>query len=522
MNRVELQNPEIEKAIIQGGQFRHGSFKITAVPMPVIALDATSPLPLYRQIYEALRRAILTDRLQPGTRLPSTREMAQGLMVSRNTVMNAYDQLLAEGYLEGHVGSGTYVTCSMPDDLISVPDNSQRTWPLSQLGRSFSRRGAILTSTVVNASTDPSQARPFWPGIPALDAFPSKLWSRLMTRYWNHASRELLGYGDPAGYWPLREAIAAYLGAARAVRCSPEQVIITVGRQQAFDLVTRVLLDEGDAAWIEDPGYMGARAALLGAGARLVPVPVDDEGIDVIAGESLCKDARLAYVSPSHQYPLGVTMSLARRLSLLEWASRAGAWIVEDDYDSEYRYTRRPLSALQGLDCEGRVIYIGTFSKVLFPALRLGYIVVPPDHVKSYVTARALLSRFSSTIDQAVLATFINEGYFIRHIKRMRVLYKERQEILIEELNQELGGLMEVQADGAGLHVVGWLPNKVNDVEASRRAAATGVDAQPLSAFSLERKGRGGLVLGYAGYNERQIRTGVRLLSTALHGMSLK
>ncbi|MBD0371780.1 MAG: PLP-dependent aminotransferase family protein [Pyrinomonadaceae bacterium] len=492
-----------------------------ATSFPVLHLDASSSVPLYRQIYEGLRSAILTGKLRPGARLPSTREMAKGLMVSRNTVMNAYDQLLAEGYLEGHVGSGTYVTNLLPDDLLHACISPGRTLRLSQKRRGFSSLGAILTTTRVNACADPSRARPFWPGIPALDSFPAKTWSRLLSHYWHQPSHELLGYGDPAGYWPLREAIATYLGAARAVQCSPEQVIITAGRQQAFDLVTRVLLNPGDAAWIEDPGYMGARAALLSAGARLIPVPVDEEGIDVCAGEAQCPDARLAYVSPSHQYPLGLTMSLSRRLALLEWAKRAGAWILEDDYDSEYRYTGRPLSALQGLDQEGRVIYIGTFSKVMFPALRLGYMIVPSDKIAHYVTARAILSRFSPMIDQAVLADFINEGHFERHIRRMRSLYKERQDTLVEALKGGARAFIKVEPDEAGLHLIGWLPEGIGDVEASARAAAYGVDAQPLSAFSLKREGRGGLILGYAGYNQQQIHRAAERLTYALRDLFL-
>jgi len=447
--------------------------------------------------------------------------MARGLSLARNTVMNAYDQLLAEGYVEGHVGSGTYVTRSLPDDLLYTRENSHRVLQLSQKGRSFSRRGAVLTSTPVNASPNPSNIRPFWPGIPALDAFPSKVWSRLVSRYWENPCAKLLGYGDSAGYPQLREAISIYLGAARAVRCTPDQVIITSGRQQAFDLVMRVLLDPGDAAWIEDPGYMGVRAALISAGGRPVPVPMDKEGLDVRAGETLYQDARLAYVSPSHQYPLGVTMSLARRLALLEWANRSGAWIIEDDYDSEYRYTGRPLSALQGLDDQGRVIYLGTFSKVLFPALRLGYLVVPPDRVASFVNARAVLSRFSPSIDQAVLADFINEGHFSRHVRRMRDLYNKRQKTLIQALNSELHDLIEVQPDEAGLHLVGWLPEYFDDVVASSSAAAQGVDAQPLSAFSINRMGRGGLVLGYAGYDKHQVWEGARRLASALRHLTV-
>lgn len=495
--------------------------KSSAAAFPVIPLDSSSAIPLYRQIYEGLRGAILSGRLRGGMRLPSTREMAVELKVSRNTVMNAYDQLLAEGYLEGHVGSGTYVTKLLPDDLLHTCATSMRALQLSQKGRTFSARGAILTSTPVNASPAPNKTRPFWPGIPALDEFPSELWLRLLARHWHRHSQELLGYGDPAGYWPLREAIATYLGAARAVQCIPEQVVIVAGRQQAFDLVARSLLDSGDAAWIEDPGYMGARAAFLSAGARLFPVPVDEEGIDVEAGDSLCSNARLVYVSPSHQYPLGVTMSLSRRLALLEWANHSGAWILEDDYDSEYRYKGRPLSALQGLDQEGRVIYIGTFTKVLFPALRLGYMVVPSDRIASYVAARALIGRFSPTIDQAVLADFISQGHFARHIRRMRSLYRERQEALIKALRREVGQMIEVQEDEAGLHLVGWLPEGVDDVEASEQAAAYGVDAQPLSAFKLKRDGRGALILGYAGYNEHQIRRGARLLAAALRDIAL-
>src|ERR1044071_8093487 len=243
-----------------------------AVPVPILALDPSSSVPLYRQVYEALRKMILGRKWLPGTRLPSTREMAQGLMISRNTVMNAYDQLLAEGYLEGHVGSGTYVTLSVPDDLLYARSNTPKPLQLSKKGRNFSNRGNILTTTPVNATADASRARAFWPGVPAVDDFPVRLWLRLLSRYWNQPSRKLLGYGDSAGYWPLREAIANYLGAARAVQCAPEQIVITVGRQQAFDLAARVLLDPGDAAWIEDPAYLGARAALIGAGAKLIPI----------------------------------------------------------------------------------------------------------------------------------------------------------------------------------------------------------------------------------------------------------
>jgi GntR family transcriptional regulator/MocR family aminotransferase len=387
-------------------------------------------------------------------------------------------------------------------------------------GRALSERGAALAHTLLTASHNVSLIRPFRPGTPALDAFPADLWSKLLARRWRNPPRELLGYGDAAGYRPLREAIAAYLGAARAVRCEAEQVIIVAGAQQALDLTARLLLNAGDAAWIEDPGYLGTRAALMAAGARVIPVPVDDEGLDVQAGARTAPDARLVYVSPSHQYPLGVTMSLGRRLALLEWARAAGAWIIEDDYDSEYRYARRPLAAMQGLDHDGRVIYLGTFSKVMFPSLRIGYVVAPTDLVDAFVAARGVLSRFTPSIDQAALADFIDEGHFTRHIRRMRTLYAERQSMMVETARRELGGLLEVKPHDAGIHLVGWLREGMDDRRAQEAAARENVEAQALSAFSIKHHHRAGLMLGYAGYNEREIRVGMRRLATALHNVT--
>jgi GntR family transcriptional regulator/MocR family aminotransferase len=491
-----------------------------AVPFTTVALDASSPVSLYRQLYEWLRGAILSGQLRPGTRLQSTRELAAELRVSRNTVMNAFEQLLAEGYLEGQIGSGTYVSRALPDEMLKVSAPRPRATSVSRKGRRLSERGAALANVALTTSKNIASVRAFRAGTPALDAFPAELWSRLLARRWRNPPRELLGYSHAAGYQPLREAIATYLGAARAVRCDAEQVIIVSGAQQALDLISRLLLNPGDAAWIEDPGYLGTRAAFTGAGARLVPVPVDEEGLDVATGEARAPDGRLVYVSPSHQYPLGVTMSLARRLALLEWASRSGAWIIEDDYDSEYRYAGRPLAAMQGLDQEGRVIYLGTFSKVMFPSLRMGYLVAPPDMVEAFAAARGVLSRFTPSMDQAALADFINEGHFARHIRRMRTLYAERQAVLVETSRRELDGLLEVEPHEAGIHLVGWLPEGIDDRRASEEADKQGVEAQALSGFSIKHKRRGGLLLGYAGYDERQIRVGVRRLATALHSVA--
>jgi GntR family transcriptional regulator/MocR family aminotransferase len=359
------------------------------------------------------------------------------------------------------------------------------------------------------------EPRPFRPGIPALDAFPFETWMRLVARHHRRPSRDLLSYNDPAGYAPLRKAIAAHLGPARAVHCEPEQVLVITGSQPGLDLIARILLDAGDKAWMEDPGYPSARAVLQGAGVLPHPVPVDGEGLDVAAGCTSCPAARLAYVTPSHQYPLGVTMSLPRRLALLDWAQRAGAWIVEDDYDSEFRYAGRPLAALHGLDRDGRVLYLGTFSKVLFPSLRLGYLVVPPDLVDPFIAARAVVDRQSPTLTQAVLTDFFNEGYFLRHVRRMRTLYQERQETLLRAAHRELGGLLEAGPCETGLHVIGWLEETRDDQTASQVAAQVGIEAPPLSNYCIKRRQRGGVLLGYAGSDARQIRDGIRRLASA-------
>ena len=483
---------------------------------PWISLEASSGAPYYRQLYDGVRRAILSSLLPAGTRLPSTRTLAAELGISRTTVVTAFEQLLAEGYLEGKVGSGTFVARHLPDDLLSVAFKADRESRPARSGRGLSGRGTLLAATRTTAVRDRGSPRAFRPGVPALDEFPDAAWRRISRKVWRRPSGKLLGYGDPAGYRPLREAIAGYLGASRAVRCVPEQVIVVSGSQQALDLAARVLLDPGDAVWVEDPGYMGARGALSGAGARLVPVPVDGEGLGVAVGVAREPDARLACVTPSHQYPLGVTMSLGRRLELLGWANRSGAWVVEDDYDSEYRYTGCPLEALQGLDSEGRVLYIGTFSKVLFPALRLGYLVVPSDLIDAFVSARELTDRHPPTVDQAILAGFIAEGHFMRHLRRMRALYAERQAALIEEAARELPGLLDVNPAAAGMHLVGWLPEGADDREASRRAADLGVEAPPVSLYGSVSGGRGGLMLGYAAVGDREMRGGVRRLASAL------
>ena len=481
----------------------------------VFEFEDSSSRPLYVQLYEGLRGAILGGHLRAGARLPSTRGLAADLGISRNTVMNAYAQLRAEGYLEGRVGSGTCVSSSLPDDLLQVRSQEDAGYGYRS-GRELSRRGVLLSGTQPTVSDYQGRPRAFQPGLPALEEFPSRTWRNLYNKAWRRPPQELLGYGAPAGYRPLREAISDHLGATRAVRCSWEQVIIVTGSQQALDLSARLLLDPEDAAWVENPGYPGARAALTGAGARVVPVPVDGHGLDVSAGEAACPEARLAYVTPSHQYPLGVTMSLPRRLDLLDWAVRSSAWILEDDYDSEYRYSGRPFESLQGLDTDGRVVYVGTFSKVLFPALRLGYLVVPRDLIDAFTAARELSDLHSPSVEQAVLADFITTGHFARHVRRMRALYAKRREALVEAVARDLTGALEVRPAESGLHLVGRLPENADDRAASRLATAHGVEAIPLSWYADGSSRHKGLMLGYAAVSEEEIRKGTSRLAAAL------
>ena len=485
----------------------------SAIPFIDLRLDPSAPQPLYRQLYEALRGAVLAGQLASGSRLPPTRTLARQLGISRYTVVSAFDQLLAEGYLRGHTGSGTFVSGELPD----VPAPTPIMGPEGAATRPhLSRRGLLLASTSVTAVPEEGRPRAFRPGQPALDHFPAASWARIAARLYRRPPHELLTYGAIAGYRPLREAIADYLRAARGIRCRPEQVIVVSGSQQALDLAARVLLDPDDAAWVEDPGFPGARAALEGAGARLIPVPVDAEGLDVRAGEREAPAARLAYVTPSYQYPLGVTLSLPRRLALLDWARRAGAWVLEDDYDSEFRYDGRPLAALAGLDGTGQVIYLGTFSKVLFPALRLGYLVVPEAVVDAFSHARALAGRHAPTLEQAVLAGFIAEGHFARHIRAMRALYQERQAVLVDAARADLAGLLDVAPSAAGMHLIGRLAHASDDQVVAERAAREGVEVRALGAHALRASPYPGLLLGYTALDAAEIRAGVLRLGRAV------
>jgi GntR family transcriptional regulator/MocR family aminotransferase len=506
-----------------------------STPLLALDLDRRSGTPLHRQLYDQIREAVLTGRLAPGARLPSSRTLASELGCSRNTAVTAFDQLLSEGYLDGQVGSGTYISHVLPEELLSLSPSGRMAAGGNPGGpaekrtsrqdkpalrrRGLSRRGEALAAFPRGRRV---ATRAFAPGVPELELFPFDVWARLLGRCWRRPSEALKRHGDHAGYEPLRRAIADYLRSARGLQCDWRQVLITSGAQQGLDLVARTLLDPGDAVWIEDPGYLGLRGPLFAAGAQAVPLPVDAEGISVSAGRALSPLARMAIVAPSHQYPLGITMSLARRLELLAWAREADAWIVEDDYDSEYRYAGRPLSALQSLDeaDNGRVVYLGSFSKVMFPSLRLGYLVVPEDLIEPMGRARGTLDDHPTAITQPALAAFISEGHFAAHVRRMRVLYAARQAVLLQAIGEELGGLLEAQPDEAGLHIVAFLTadleQRMSDREAASRAEQAGLAVSALSNYYAGESARQGLMLGYAAVPEDEIRLAVKKLAGVL------
>jgi len=484
----------------------------------LLQLDHKRKEPLYQQLYRALRQAILGGQLSAGTQLPPTRMLATELAVSRTTVITAFEQLIAEGYLEARVGSGTFVASALPEEMLHAHAQHAPLQDREKLPRLSQRIQRVMHFPLVpQFQSLPTKA--FQPGLPALDEFPFGVWSKLAARRLQHPPYELLTYGDPAGYRPLRDAVAQYLTASRAVRCQPEQVLIVSGAQQAIDLTARTLLEKGDRVWVEDPGYPRARGILLEAGARVVSIPLDHEGLNVEEGLRLSEKAHMAYVTPSHHYPMGITMSLARRLALLDWAQRDGAWILEDDYDSEFRYRGHPLASLQGLDTHGHVIYMGSFSKVLFPALRLGYLVAPLELVEPFIAMQALCGRYAPTLEQAIVADFITEGHFLRHIRKMRVLYAHRQQILVEVVRQELHGAIELEEQEAGMHLIGWLPQSLDDRLVSQLVARQGIDVQALSAYSEQKPERPGLLLGYAGVNEQEIREGVKRVARVVKTM---
>jgi GntR family transcriptional regulator / MocR family aminotransferase len=472
-----------------------------------------SGAPLFRQIYLQLRSAVLTGRLRPGVRLPSTRALAAQLGVSRTSAVSAYEQLLAEGVLSGRVGSGTFVS----EDLPQAPAAGRIAPP-----RAAPARAAPLTPQARKAGEfvrlyPRADTEPFARGRCLMDARSLEAWRKLTHRALRTFGGTHLGYSDPRGLPHLREAICGYLRAARAVRCDPDQIVITAGTQHAIDITLRVLLAPGSEVWIEDPHYSLTYRALCAAQAKVRPIPVDRQGIDVAAGRGLAPQARAAFVTPSHQHPLGVVLSMARRLDLLAWAREAGAWIVEDDCDGEYRYAGRPLASLQGLDDGGRVIYVGTFNKALFPGLRMGYAVVPRGLLDAFVGTRFLMDRHPPSLDQTVLAGFMAQGYFTAHIRRTRQAYQEARDVLISGLTRHAGSWLSVDAPDQGMHLLAYLKDERSDVGIEQAARREGLVARALSPLYLKAPARQGLVLGYAGFAPATLERAVAHLTRLLN-----
>jgi GntR family transcriptional regulator/MocR family aminotransferase len=470
-----------------------------------------------RWLYSSLRTEILEGRLLPLARLPATRDLARQYRLSRGTIVNAFEQLQSEGYLNGVIGSGTFVSKILPDELLQVRTESRsapRARERPKRPRSdYAKRAKLFSGFELR----PSYA--FRSNLPALDLFPLTLWAQTASRRLRGIStRDLLGC-DPLGYQPLREAVAGYLRTSRGVRCGAEQVAIVSGVQEALDLVARLFLNPGDRVAMENPGYPGAAMVFLAAGAKVSGVPLDGEGLEI--REKKLRGSRLLYVTPGHQFPLGIAMTLRRRLEVLEWARKSSALIFEDDYDSEFRYSGRPIPAMQGLDQSGSVIFAGSFSKVLFPSLRMGYLVIPPDLVDCFAAAQSITRRHAPLLDQAVLADFINHGHFGRHLRRMREVYAERLAVLLESAKEGLAGWLEISNIEAGLQTVGWLRPGIGAVAAAKAAHQRKVEVVPLGVYSRGHRKKEALQLGFSSVEPAEIRRGVRELALALESLAL-
>ncbi len=477
-----------------------------------LVLDRSAPSPLFRQLYAGVKDAVLRGALTPGMQLPPTRHLCRLMGVSRQTVLNAWDQLMAEGYLSGTVGKGTFIGSQLP---VGARTNAPR-----GLMRPLSARGEDYARAMKYVGFHQGKVRAFRASMPGLDLFPFDVWSRLEARRWRRPDHHM-GYSDPAGYAPLRELLSVYLRASRGVNCTPEQIIITSGSQQGLYLLSALLLDPGDQVWVESPGYQGASAPLFAMGAQVCTVPVDAQGMDVAYGIANYPHARMVLSTPSHQLPLGVTMSLQRRLELLRWADANRAWIIEDDYDSEYRYTGPPLASLQGLDRADVTVYVGTLSKVLFPGLRLGYIVAPPALVDPVVRAKAALDRHNAIVPQMVLADFMAHGHFTRHIKRTRDAYAERRAALLRGIDADLSGELACGPSDAGLDLCVHFTRALDQDRIARSALEQGVEVRPLSYYASRVATAAcavapGLLLGFSSVSPAEIAHGLDVLGKVL------
>jgi GntR family transcriptional regulator/MocR family aminotransferase len=484
--------------------------------LPTLPIDRKAGTPLHQQIYDGYRKAILRGDLRPGQKIPSSRELAIEIGVSRFPVLHAYEQLLVEGYFESRVGSGTYISATLPEEMLSTSPQTGEQTPTTSGRRPVARRTALYPAFERDA---PYRGRgAFRVHQPTSDQFPFQVWSSLVARHSRNPHASAVHDIHPLGSLRFREEICAYLRTARGVKCEPGQIMIVSGSQQALDITARVLLDPGDSVLIEEPGYNLQKTLLTSMGCHLHLVPVDNEGMDVAQGVKRYRKAKAAFVTPSHQFPLGSTMSATRRILLLNWAQTSNAWIVEDDYDSEYRYDTRPIASLQALDVNSRVIYIGTFSKMLLPSLRIGYIVIPPDLVKHFTAVRYSMDIFPPYLYQEVLTDFMSEGHFGRHIRKMRQIYSSRRARLVECIQSECGDLLQLHGAAAGMQVAVTFPEGYNDEEIALRASHKHLWLWPLSHCYSGKSPRNGFILGFGSTPIEQIPAAVRKMRSIILG----
>ncbi|MDN5289098.1 MAG: hypothetical protein JWR38_5372 [Mucilaginibacter sp.] len=483
-------------------------------------IDRESKIPLSRQLYEGIRMAILHKQIRPGQRLPSSRTLAEDIGLSRNIVLLAYEQLTLEGYLTGSVGNGSFVSADAYTSFTEFTSAKKKIITPESVNTEPERDfnpGYEVSDMYADRESIKAIVKPFQNPVPALDHFPYRNWAKCASKIFRSLEFLQLSYDDAQGYYPLREAIAAYLRINRALICEPEQIIITYGTQQALNLIASIIIKKGDQFWIEDPGYINAKLAFQHAGGNPCFVPVTKNGLDLDYAKQNYPNARLAFITPSHQFPLGGSFPIAKRLQLLDWAAKNRMWVIEDDYDSELRYAAKPIPSLQGMDRHKRVIYTGTFSKVLFPGLRIGYLVLPDEQTtKVFKQAKAFADRQNSITDQLILNDFMREGYHSTHLRKMRVLYKKRQDHLVELIRKHGEDIISAEKQGSGMHIIAWLRQDINDQEISTILNRSGVINLPLSLYSNKFKHPPALVLGYTAFNEQKNQEAVLKMMTVI------
>ena len=469
--------------------------------LSTLEINRSSSAPIYRQIEDFLRQMILDGALLPSQKLPSTRELALELGVSRITIKSVYEQLISEGYVQGKTGAGTFVSEGLDGETPVVP--AINTTRKDYLDGNFSQTAEHISFS--QASARYGSILPFRPGVPALDKFPVKRWNKYLSRATTKSDIANFSYGDLLGSEKLRASIARHLADSRGMKVDPKQILITSGAQQAFVLISYVLMNKNDTIWYENPGHIAGRDLLKIVGGDVSPVPIDKEGLNLPYAVLNFSKPKLIFTTPSHQQPLGITMSLQRRLTLLKYAHENASWVIEDDYDSEFRYRGRPLPALAALDKVGRVLYVGTFSKSLFPSVRIGYVVVPEILVDTFAKTRNIFGQTSSAITEEALSNFMDDGGFAEHIRKMRRLYRERRDILLDALKNHCSNILEPQQTDAGMHIIADIKNGMSDRLAHLELLNAGIDSLPLSIYYEGSVQRQALVLGFSGVQKKVI-----------------